>query len=389
MVFLYYFLATLLYLLALPYLVYLRFKPKYRRSVPARFFLKQTSPFHENGIWFHACSFGEVRSLKPLIDRIEPSTLRLSVITQTGFDEACKYTSVEVRYLPFEIFLPFWMRKQKVLIVMEAELWPLLFIVAKAKGIKTVLLNARISDHSYASYQRFSWLYRWIFSYIDLIFAQSPLDAERLASLGGKNIEVCGNIKAFSTYSVSRTYVKPEGKRVIVLASTHEGEEVLLLEQLSLLPDDQLIVVPRHPERFSKVGTLLSSYAQRFGKRYAAFSKTSTLDADVMLCDTMGELINLYAIADVVILGGSFVEGVGGHNPLEPAFFGVKLISGPFIFNQKVLFDLIENGITCKREDLKTVFDSIEEYPRSAIVHHGDIEPLLEQILGQTHGKSV
>lgn len=380
--FLYYVLATLLYLLALPYLLYLRFKPKYKDSIPARFFLKNNPSFSEDGIWFHACSFGEVRSLSPLIEKIDPSSIRLSVITQTGFHEACKHEKAEVRYLPFEIFLPFWIRKQKVLIVMEAELWPLLFIVAKAKGMRTVLLNARISDHSYASYQRFAWVYRWILSHIDLVLAQSEQDAQRLQHLGAKSVHVSGNIKMFGTYTLSHAYAKAEGKRVVVMASTHEGEEALILSHVNLLPNDQLIVVPRHPERFSSVGLFLSEYAHNQGKRYACLSKQPTLDADVILCDTMGELINLYAIADIVILGGSFVGNVGGHNPLEPAFFGVKLISGASIFNQKVLFEAVENSISCNIEDLKNIFDSIEDYPKSAISHRSDIAPLLEQILG-------
>lgn len=389
MSFFYYLLAVLLYVLALPILVYLRFKPKYHDSIPARFFLKNNPRFDEGGIWFHACSFGEVRSLSPFIDKIEPSDVRISVITQTGFKEASKHIKAQVRYLPFEIFLPFWMQKQNVLIVMEAELWPLLFIVAKAKGMKTILLNARISDNSYASYARFGWLYRWIFDHIDLIFAQSSEDAQRLKRLGAKVVHVSGNIKAFSQYSVTHAYVKAPNKRVVVLASTHEGEEALILSRLSLRDDDQLIVVPRHPERFSSVDLFLRTYAENLGKRYTCLSEHNTLDADVILCDKMGELINLYAIADVVILGGSFVEGVGGHNPLEPAFFRTKLISGEFIFNQKVLFDTVENAFTCKDEDLKNVFDSIDTYPKSAIVHHGDIEPLLEQILGNKNGKSL
>ena len=389
MTFFYYLLAVLLYLLALPILVYLRFKPKYHDSIPARFFLNKNPVFDEDGIWFHACSFGEVRSLSPFIEKIDPSKVRISVITQTGFREASKYPLAQVRYLPFEIFLPFWIRKQQVLIVMEAELWPLLFIVAKAKGLKTVLLNARISDNSYASYSRFGWLYRWIFKHIDLIFAQSAEDKQRLQTLGANVVQVCGNIKTFSHYDVSHVYVKNPARRVVVLASTHEGEEELILSYLSLRSNDQVIVVPRHPERFFKVDTFLTTYAESLGKSYTCLSKNNMMDSDIVLCDKMGELINLYAIADVVILGGSFVEGIGGHNPLEPAFFGTKLISGEFIFNQKVLFDAVENAFTCKVENLKNVFDSIDTYPKSAIVHHGDIEPLLEQILGNKNGKSV
>lgn len=389
MSFFYYLLATLLYFVALPYLVYLRFKTKYKKSIPARFFLKNNAHFSQDGIWFHACSFGEVRSLAPFIAKIEPLNVRISVITQTGFSEASKQRFAQVRYLPFEIFLPFWIQKQKVLIVMEAELWPLLFIVAKAKGIKTVLLNARISDNSYVSYLRFRWLYRWIFANIDLVFAQSKEDKERLAHLGAKDIHVSGNIKVFNTYKITQVYPKSQGKRVIVMASTHEDEEALILSHISLSSHDQLIVVPRHPERFEKVDIFLNGYALNLGKTYTKLSKENILTSDIILCDKMGELINFYAIADIVILGGSFVKGVGGHNPLEPAFFKTKIISGEFIFNQKVLFESVENSIICKIEDLKNVFDRIEDYPHSTISHRSDIEPLLEQILGQQNGKSI
>jgi 3-deoxy-D-manno-octulosonic-acid transferase len=378
----YYTLAVLLYIAALPFLIYLRFKPKYTDSIPARFFLKHNPPFECNGIWFHACSLGEVRSLTPLIERLDPKNVRISVITQTGFQEACRYKGVQARYLPFEIFLPFWMRSQKVLIVMEAELWPLLFVVAKAKGIKTVLLNARISDNSYASYMKFAWFYRWIFRHIDLVLAQSAEDKERLNALGARNVEVSGNLKQYQRYRVSKPYAKDADKRLIVLASTHEKEEAMILEALPLRQNDQIVIVPRHPERFEKVGRYLREFASNHHRSFGALSQNERLDADVILCDKMGELINLYAAADIVILGGSFVEGIGGHNPLEPAFFGVKLISGEFVFNQKVLFAAVENMLTCKIETLGEIFQHIDEAKPSRINPKEGIEPLLEKLIG-------
>ena len=119
----------------------------------------------------------------------------------------------------------------------------------------------------------FSWLYRWIFSHIDLIFAQSREDEERLRHLGGRDIRVYGNIKAFSAYEVTHTYPKAAAKRVVVMASTHESEEELLLSQISLLENDQLIVVPRHPERFAKVDKLLTEYTQKKGRTYQKLSE--------------------------------------------------------------------------------------------------------------------
>ena len=382
MSFIYTVLATLLYLLALPVLLYLRFKPKYKESIPSRFFLKNNPSFVQRGVWFHACSFGEVRALKPFINALQSENVSLSVITQTGYKEALNYKNVEVRYLPFEIFLPFWMQKHRTLVVMEAELWPLLFVVAKGKGIKTILLNARISDKSYRSYERFSFFYRWIFAHIDRVFAQSDVDKHRLETLGAKNVVVGGNIKTLQYYEVTKSYKKDTHKRVIVLASTHEKEEALLLETLEFQENDQVIVVPRHPERFGLVDALLASYAYDRNLKYAKLSLSGTLDADIILCDTMGELINLYAIADIVILGGSFVEGVGGHNPLEPAFFGAKIISGPHVFNQHVLFGLVENIVTCKSEELRDVFNNASSLHPSAIVHKGEIEPILNEIVG-------
>jgi 3-deoxy-D-manno-octulosonic-acid transferase len=205
--FIYSVLATLLYLLALPVLMYLSSKPKYKHSIPARFFLKQNPPFAKEGIWFHACSLGEVRSLKPFLEALNAFPLRISTITQTGHKEALQFPTVDVRYLPFEIFLPFWMSKQRVLVVLEAELWPLLFVVAKAKGIKTILLNARISDKSYASYQRFAFFYRWIFAHIDVVFAQSERDQQRLHSLGRGIVLSMATSKPFSAMR-SRTCTK-------------------------------------------------------------------------------------------------------------------------------------------------------------------------------------
>lgn len=379
---LYYLLATLLYILALPVFVYLRFKPKYKASIPARFFLKDNASFTKEGIWFHACSLGEVRSLKPFIESLPNVDVNISVITQTGFREALQYQSADIRYLPFEIFLPFWITKQKTLVVLEAELWPMLFWVAKRRGMKTILLNARISDRSYRSYLRFTFIYRWIFSSIDVVFAQSSLDQQRLEKLGAKHVRVGGNIKTFQHYEVTNVYQKPADKRIVLLASTHEKEEELILSCIELLPNDQLIVVPRHPERFDKVDFLLRAYAKTQELSYERLSQNNQLSSSVTLCDKMGELINLYAIADIVILGGSFVQGVGGHNPLEPAFFKTKLISGEYTFNQNVLFSLVENSVTCNAKTLKEVFKNTEALLPSAIAHSGDIKPLLKEIIG-------
>ena len=361
-------------MVALPFLLILSFKKKYKDSIPAKFFLLNNPPFKKEGIWFHACSLGEVNSLKPIFDELQED-INLSVITQTGYKSAKEKKGLHVRYLPFELFLPFWVKKQRVLVVTEAELWPMLFIVAKLKGAKTILINARISDKSYNSYKKFNWFYRWLFSYIDEVLAQSEVDKKRLEEIGAKKVIVNGNIKTIAKPKVTKSYEKPQ-KRVITIASSHEGEEELILKNLKLKKDDTLLVVPRHPERFGSVEKFLREFAKKRGLSFAKIE--DGLKADIILCDKMGELINLYKISDIVLLCGSFVDKIGGHNPLEPAFFGCRIISGEYFFNQKPLFSLVENLKVCRVEDLKDMnFDDIKP---SKILHVGDKKTLINRI---------
>lgn len=355
-------------------MILLTLKQKYRYSIPARFLLLKNPPFQEEGIWFHVASFGEVRSLKPLVLRLNKS-INISTITQTGFEEAGKLTQNN-RYLPFELLLPFWIKKQQALVVSEAELWYLLFLVAKLKGAKTYLINARISDHSYKSYLKFSWFYKKIFAQIDTVFAQSEKDKSRLLELGAQNVVVNGNIKAFQEIEVIKVYSKPL-MEVITLASTHKGEEALILKNLKLEQHQKCIVVPRHPERFNDVDKELQKYALERGVTYHRFSQREDLESDIVLIDCLGELINLYAISDIVILGGSFVEGVGGHNPLEPAHFKCKILSGKHIFNQETLFDLVD-GITIVEPN--EIMTSINKLHNSKITSSTDIEPIIEML---------
>ncbi len=337
--YLYTFVVSLFYILSLPALLALSLKKKYRRSIPARFFLYKNPPFQRSSIHFHACSLGETKALAPLIQEFK--SVNLSVITQTGFDEAKRYGNADVRYLPFEPLLWWWLRPQKALVVMEAELWYLLFFLSKKRGAKTFLINARISDRSYPRYKRFAWLYRHIFSNIDHVFAQREVDKERLEFLGAKNVEVVGNIKLLNRPKVTKLYAKT--RPIIVAASTHDPEEEIIATDWVMSQKDKttLVVVPRHPERFDEVDELLGHVAKREELSYHRLSQSESLDADIVLVDRMGELVNFYAIADLVILGGSFVP-VGGHNPIEPAFFGVPIVSGKHIFNQKETYAAVE-----------------------------------------------
>ena len=371
----YYLVLSFIYILAIPYLIFKSRNSKYRQAIPAKFFLKDNVPFKENGIWFHSCSMGETKAIKPLIDNYVKDA-NISVITNTGFEEANKISS-NVRYLPFEIFLPFWVNKQKVLVVMEAELWYLLFLFAKKKGAKTLLINARISDKSYKSYKRFSFFYKRIFQNIDKVFAQSEVDKYRLEELGASNVEVIGNIKLAQLPKVNIELEKPK-QVVITAASTHENEERLVLNAFKK-EHGKLVIVPRHPERFDKVDLQIQEFIKDKNISYQRYSIKDDFDSDIILVDKMGILNDIYAISDVVILGGAF-EKIGGHNPIEPAFFNCKIISGKNIFNQKSLFDCIKNYYLIENDELGEYLNNIKNLEKPILTKAGSLEPIIKEI---------
>ncbi|CAD7286493.1 lipid IV(A) 3-deoxy-D-manno-octulosonic acid transferase [Campylobacter suis] len=384
MVAIYYILALIVWIFGAIFLLIFSFKSKYKHSIPARFFLFKNPSFKEAQIHFHACSFGEIQALKPIMQMFEDKAI--SVVTNTGFEAASKI-SANTRFLPFEIFLPFWLKPSKVLVVFEAELWLMLVAIAKAKGAKVLLVNARISDRSYKRYLKFAFFYRKIFSFIDVIYAQSQIDKERLSALGAKNIIVNGNIKSAFLPQPSKKFTKPK-ERVIVLASTHEGEEKILLDSILPSQNDKFIVAPRHPERFAMVKELVKAWAQKHKKSFASFSQSKSLEADVILLDTLGELVNFYAISDVVVLGGSFVPNVGGHNPIEAAQFKNAIISGKHIFNQKSLFTLLKGVYNVDVSEVNSLLQS--ELEICQIAQKGDANIIIDEIRrGCGTGKSI
>jgi 3-deoxy-D-manno-octulosonic-acid transferase len=373
--YLYLIILVIAYILAIPLLIFLSRKTKYKDSIPQRFFPINNKTFENNSVWFHSCSLGETKAIKPLVEHFENSNI--SVTTNTGFDEASKI-SKNVRFLPFEIFLPFWIVKQKALIVMEAELWYMLFFYAKKSNTPTVLINARISDKSYKSYLRFKFLYKKIFTNIDKVFAQSILDKERLETLGATNVEVVGNIKTFAKISTTKEYIKPN-ELIITAGSTHKNEEELIIKSYLEFNKGKLIIVPRHPERFDEVYSIIEKMSN--DKTFHRFSQKEDFSSDIVLVDKMGELINIYAISDIVLLAGAFEDNIGGHNPLEPAFFNCKIISGEHYFNQKSLFEVVDNILISSKEDLTNNLIEIEKDNKfSSIKNSVDIDTIINYI---------
>ncbi|MBD3789012.1 MAG: lipid IV(A) 3-deoxy-D-manno-octulosonic acid transferase [Campylobacterales bacterium] len=369
------------YVISLPFLAIFSLKAKYKDSIPARFFLRHNSPLKENGIWFHVCSFGEAKAIASLVEKFPKEKLRMSAITHTGFEVIRTYAS-QSRYLPFEPLLFGWIKPQRALVVMEAEFWYLLFALAKKRGAKTILINARMSDRSFPKYLKMAWLYRHIFKQIDEVYAQSRLDKERLEQLGAKNVRVTGNIKLASLPSVQHKLEKPS-HMVVCAASTHEGEEGLVLEAYRALkkeePEAMLIVVPRHPERFESVEKMLQAFSHEMDIAYERYSQNLGMKSDVVLVDVLGALVDIYAISDLVILGGAF-EPIGGHNAAEAAQFGCKIISGEHYFNQKDIFEACEGIAVVEASNLTKRVLQHHMLKPARIKYQADITPIIESL---------
>lgn len=371
--------AALFYVVTLPLLILFSFKKKYRDSIPARFFGIKNPPFQPHDIWFHVCSLGEAKAIAPLLEKLENKRVAISVITHTGYEAASKYVA-QVRYLPYELWLWFWIERPKTVVVLEAEFWYLLFRLARTRGTRVIALNARISDRSFPKYYRMRWFYRILLSQCDRIFCQSNEDMVRFIALGAHNVEVVGNIKLAQKIEASKHYSKPEGT-IIVAASTHEGEEEGIIRGFVAYREDnpsaKLLVVPRHPERFTKVGDLIAKTAPMMS--LSRWSESQSLESDIVLIDTMGELNNLYAISDVAVLGGAFAP-IGGHNPLEPATFGCKIISGEEMFLQRELFKYVSHVQFTSLEGIAEALKNAETLPPSQINGSVDLQKVLDYL---------
>lgn len=374
-------LALFVYIVSLPFLMLFSFKVKYKDSIPARFFLWNNKPLKSKGIWFHSCSFGEARALKPLIDELPQDILRMSTTTYTGFEVISEYTK-ESRYLPFEPLLFSWLKPQKALLVMEAEFWYLLFALAQKRSAKTLLINARMSDKSFHKYQKITWFYRHIFKHIDEVYAQTKRDKERLESLGASNVKVTGNIKLAKLPVPSRRLEKPSAL-LVCAASTHEGEEGLILEAFADFKKEQknakLLLAPRHPERFEKVASMVNIFSEKKKLSWHKFSDNEKMKSDIIVLDKLGELLNVYAVSDIVILGGAF-EPIGGHNAAEAAQFGCKIISGKHYFNQIDIFNAIEGIAVVEASTLSKRLSQHALLKPTKIRIRTDISPIIESL---------
>jgi 3-deoxy-D-manno-octulosonic-acid transferase len=321
--------------------------------------------FADPSIWVHAVSVGEVQAAAPLVrallERHPRQRLVLTTATPTGAARARLLfgESVTIRYLPYD--LPGSVRRffdrvrPRLAIIMETELWPNLLAECSRRGVPLVLASARISPRSVRRYRRLASLFGKVFSSGIVIAAQTEADAQRFRSIGANAAvtHVTGNIKfdfdldpAVRGRGQAWREAEARGRPVWVAGSTHEGEEGLVLNAHAKVRARNegalLVLVPRHPQRFAEVAALLDKRGASWVSR--ASGQPVQPGTEVVLGDTMGELMMFFAAADAAFVAGSLVP-VGGHNLLEPAAAGVPVLTGPYNFNGEDIYrKLVEAG---------------------------------------------
>jgi len=300
-------------------------------------------------IWVHAVSVGETRTAEPLIDSLQRNyphhRILLTHMTPTGRATGTALFGERVLrcYLPYDF--PFAVErfldhfKPACGILLETEIWPNLIHACRARSVPVYLVNARLSEKSFRKYQRFGRFAAVSLNELTGIAAQSNADAARLKALGAAVVEVTGNLKfditpdaALIAQGAAWRAAWGGSRPVLLLASTREGEEALLLEALQEVAIPQLltVIVPRHPQRFDEVAALLEREGVPFQRRSAG--QAVAAQTRVVLGDSMGEMFAYYAACDVAIIGGSLLP-FGAHNLIEACAAGRPVIIGPHTYN--------------------------------------------------------
>jgi 3-deoxy-D-manno-octulosonic-acid transferase len=357
---------VILYRLAIRGLRY----PEYFERWRERFGFFPTPNFNQS-IWVHAVSVGEVNAAVPLIEALMQQYPKhpfvITTVTPTGSSRVRQLYGSKV----FHVYLPYdlpasvrrFLRRTKpaLAVVMETEIWPNLFMACAQRKIPIVVANARLSARSLKGYGPVRPLARSALRCAYAVAAQSPQDAERLLQLGANpaNLTITGNVK----YDM---LVPPEllpnaatmrqqwgvTRPVWIAASTHEGEELAMIEAqhkvLARYPDALLLIAPRHPERFKPVIQLCQHHGLHTSVRSENINITENTQCFVI--DTLGELLTYYACSDVAFVAGSF-DRIGGHNVLEPAALGRPVLVGPHTFNFEEITESLLSAGAARRID--------------------------------------
>jgi 3-deoxy-D-manno-octulosonic-acid transferase len=347
-------LLYLVFLITLPFFLFTGFlRGKYLSNFPERMGLYRSRK-GEHDLWIHAVSVGEAIAARPVIAeirRLQPGTsIVITTTTITGQAQARRmYPDATVTYFPFDFsfavkrFLEH--HRPRVFATMETEIWPNVTRLSRARGMKLILANGRISDRSFPRYRAMRRIVGPVLRNYDRILAREATDRDRFIAIGAASdvVEVTGNVKFDYEPDHAPLEIAPQlaslitRRKVLILGSTMEGEDEALLpyiEQFVRERDAFVIIAPRKAERFEQVAGLLATTSLPFVRRsqLGVAPRTSAATPDVLLLDTFGELARMYRYATVAFVGGSIVP-TGGHNPIEPAAAGIPVCFGPSMSN--------------------------------------------------------
>ncbi len=365
--------------------------PGYWRRIPERFGFVASIPAHAYTVWLHAVSVGEAQAAVPLVRKLAAHDARVRIVLTTMTPTGAAHVrdklgdAVTHYYVPYDLpgaVRRFLRRVQpRLVIIMETELWPNIFHYCAAHAIPLILANARLSERAARRYAHVRSLVSETLNHVTAIAAQSAPDAERMIVLGvpRERVRVTGSIKFDIKLQASLREQAAVLRRSLgteralwIAASTHEGEEELILDAFAAvkqaLPHSLLVLVPRHPERFAKVAAL----CRKRDLRTVLRSEGRACDerTDVFIGDSMGELPLFYAASDVAFVGGSLTP-VGGHNLIEPAALGLPLITGPHMFNFTEVSRLLrEAGAVTEIANAAELGAAVLRYLRDANLRH-------------------
>lgn len=311
-------------------------------------------------VWMHAASVGETNAVVPLIERILENGI--NVVLTTGTVTSAKVADARLgrriihQYVPLDLkpavsnFLDHW--KPDLAIIAESEIWPMTILELGARRVPQVLVNGRLSDRSFASWKKRSFLAEALFENLAHVVAQTETDGERFAALGARPVTVSGNLKVDTTPPPVDDLALAEVKRQIgvrrtwAAVSTHDGEEVAAGEVHALLkaghPGLLTIIVPRHPERAEAIVKVLAAKGLKVARR--SRNEPVEPDTDILLGDTIGEMGLYLRLTEIAFVGRS-LTAEGGQNPIEPAMLNTAVLAGLNVQNFREAYQrLIDRG---------------------------------------------
>lgn len=314
----------------------------------------------KKSLWLHAVSAGEVAATAIMLPALRRATgnerpIVLTCATTSGMAMAKKRFSDDVICIQAPLDTPGTIRRfydtldPVILAVAEIEIWPNLFMEAVRRGIPLMMYNARMPDRDFKRYQRFRWVFRHVLSAVRTIGAQTAEDAARYCAIGAATdrITVTGNIKNDQEYHVPDGdgihFDVSDGRPVILLASSHPGEEQAVIESV-LRHGARLVLAPRHVTRARRLEAIIARSGFSCEVRSKMRPDSSPVMADILLLDTFGELMLAAAQSSFVIMGGSFTRKIQGHNPMEAAALSKPVILGPYMDNFRDVRDALVSG---------------------------------------------